>query len=93
MLEVLKGVPLGRLTCSLFMAVASGVQGGALAPPSATWSLEEKDKDYNNWMGINKFFRTIVDEIMTNDSMCFFIYSFKNICMIGDFIALHCCIN
>ena len=40
------------------MAVARGVQGGALAPPSATRSLEKKYKDYSNWIGINKI-RTI----------------------------------
>ena len=43
------------------MAVARGVQGGRHLPPPPQLPGHWKkiDKDYSNWMGINKFFITI----------------------------------
>ena len=41
------------------MAVARGVQEGALDPPQPPGHWKKIDKDYSNWMGIHNFFRTI----------------------------------
>ena len=53
------------------MAVARGVQGVTLAPPSATWSLKKIDIDYSKWMIIKKNVKQFVIEILTCHSMFF----------------------
>ena len=81
--------------CVDHMAVARGVQGGALAPPPLSHLVIGKKLTKNTVIGweYTIVLKQFVNEIITYDPMCFFISSFKNISTIGDFIALHCCIN
>ena len=37
------------------MAVARGVQGGAIAPPQQPGRWKKIDEDYSNWLGIQNF--------------------------------------
>ena len=75
------------------MAVARGVQGGHLPPPQPPGRRKKIDEDYSNWLGIKKNLEQFVYKKLTCDYMFFSVSSFENICMIGDFIALHCCKN